>query len=91
MYELVLTSYFQRRLQRFNRVHPELSNALAQLFQDLEHDPFQPRLRFHGLTGRLAGLSAVRLTYDIRVVLEVDAELSIIRLINIGTHEEVYR
>jgi mRNA interferase YafQ len=91
MFELVATSYFQRRLERFKRTHPGLADELAQLFKALEEDPFQPVLRFHRLAGRLAGLGAVRLTYDIRVVCEVDAEAKLITLVNIGTHEEVYR
>ena len=89
--ELVPTSYFERRIQRFRRVHPDLDDELAKLFADLERDPFQPRLRFHRLTGRLAGLGAVRLTYDIRVIFQIDSEASVITFVNIGSHEEVYR
>jgi addiction module RelE/StbE family toxin len=91
MYELAQTSYFERRLERFNRTHPALRDELTSLFLNLQEDPFQPRLRFHRLTGRLVGLSAVRLTYDIRLVFEIDTDAGLITLINIGTHQEVYR
>lgn len=72
MFELVPTTLFERRLERFRRRHPELKARLTRLFQDLEQDPFQPHLRLHGLTGQLEGVSAVVLTYDYRVTLTID-------------------
>ncbi len=91
MYGLVRTSYFDRRLERFLRAHPELRKRIAQLFRDLESDPYRPRLRLHALSGELQGLHAVRLTYAHRITIVIRLAEREIDLINIGSHDEVYR
>ena len=91
MYTLVRTSYFDRRLARFRRAHPELRNRLARVFRELESNPFDPRLHLHALAGDLEGLHAVSLTYAYRITLILKVAEREIELINIGTHDEVYR
>jgi mRNA-degrading endonuclease YafQ of YafQ-DinJ toxin-antitoxin module len=91
MYTLVVTAGFERRLARFRRLHPELRGRLAALFLDLEADPFAHHLRLHALQGELAGLHAVRLTQAYRIVLTLRLAEQEIVLLDIGTHDEVYR
>jgi len=90
-YSLVATAAFERRLARFRRLHPELRTRLARLLRDLEVDPFQPHLRLHALQGELAGLHAVRLTRSQRLTLTLRLSEQEIVLLDIGTHDEVYR
>ncbi len=91
MYRLVSTSRFDRRSAKFSRAHPELRTRLARVLRDLEADPFQPHLRLHPLQGELAGLHAVSVTYAHRIVLTLQLVDEQITLLDIGTHEEVYR
>jgi len=91
MFELEPSSLFERRLDVFRRRHPELERRLTRLFRDLQEDPFQPHLRLHGLSGQLEGVSAVWLTYQYRVTLTIDVEHKLVTLLNIGSHDEVYR
>lgn len=90
-FSLVATHQFERRLDRFRRAHPELRARLAQTFLDLEVDPFQPHLHLHPLRGRLEGLHAVSLTHRYRLTVTVQITEWEIVLIDIGTHDEVYR
>jgi mRNA-degrading endonuclease YafQ of YafQ-DinJ toxin-antitoxin module len=91
MYQLIATRHFERQLVRFNRAHPELRRRVAQALLDLEHDPLQPHLRLHALSDQLAGLHAVSVTYAYRIVLTLRISEREITLLNIGSHDEVYR
>ena len=95
MYALVTTSRFDRRILKFRRAHPELNAQLAQVFQELEADPFKPHLRLHPLRGQLEGLHAVSLTYTYRITLMLKVRNKVrnkeIILLDIGSHDEMYR
>jgi addiction module RelE/StbE family toxin len=91
MYQLVVTSHFERQLARFQRAHPELRRRIAQTLRGLEQDPLQPHLRLHPLSGQLAGLHAVRVTHAYRIVLTIRISEREITLLSIGSHDEVYR
>lgn len=91
MYELVTTSQFDRRLRKFVRSHSDLRQRLAQVFRDLERDPFQPYLRLHPLRGPLEGLHAVRVTHSYRLIILLEPAERRITLLDIDGHDEVYR
>lgn len=91
MYTLVWTSGFSRAAKKFSEHHPELRGKLSAILRDLEADPFQPHLKFHQLSGKLKGLQAVRLTHSYRIVLTVIVTEKEIILLDIGSHDEVYR
>lgn len=90
-FRLVTTSHFDRRSRRFVRAHPDLRARLARVLRDLEADPFQPYLRLHPLHGELEGLHAVSLTHGYRVVLTLQIRETTIVLLDVGSHDEVYR
>jgi mRNA-degrading endonuclease YafQ of YafQ-DinJ toxin-antitoxin module len=90
-YRLVATSRFDRRSRQFVRAHPELNARFARVLRDLETDPFQAHLRLHQLRGELAGLHAVSLTYSHRIVLTLQIREETITLLDVGSHDEVYR
>jgi mRNA-degrading endonuclease YafQ of YafQ-DinJ toxin-antitoxin module len=90
-FALVTTRYFERRARKFLRKHPDLRQALRDTLDDLSRDPFQPKLELHSLTGSLAGVQAVRLTYSYRLTLQVRSTEQEVVLLDIGSHDEVYR
>jgi len=59
--------------------------------RDLESDPHQPRLQLHALGGSLSQYHAVRVTYAYRIVLILLVDEQQITLIDIGSHDDVYR
>ncbi len=91
MYRLATTSYFDRRVAKFTRAHPELKKQLAKVLRGLAADPFKPHLRLHALKGELEGLHAASLTHSYRVTLTLRVTKKEIVLLDIGTHDEVYR
>lgn len=57
----------------------------------MELDIHHPSLRLHKLLGSLTGLSSVSINMSYRITLELMIQDRDIILINIGSHDEVYR
>jgi len=91
MYTLVWSSGFTRAAGKFIEHHPELRAKFSAILRDLEHDPFQPHLKFHHLTGKLKAIQAVSLAHSYRITLTVMVTEKEIILLDIGSHDEVYR
>jgi addiction module RelE/StbE family toxin len=91
MVTLVWTAAFTRSAERFVQQHPELRAKLAAVLRDLENDPFQPHLKYHSLSGKLKGFQAVSITYSYRIILTLEIADKEILLLDIGSHDEVYR
>jgi len=91
MFRLVTPQQFLRQARRFFKKHPDLRPRFAKLLEDLQRDPFQPHLGLHPLTGKLSGCHAVRLTHSYRVTLTLLITEQEIILLDIGSHDEVYR
>jgi mRNA-degrading endonuclease YafQ of YafQ-DinJ toxin-antitoxin module len=90
-FALVTTRHFERRAREFPGKHPDLRPALRSTLADLGRDPFQPQLKLHPLSGTPAGVQAVSLTYAYRLTLIVRVTEREVVLLDIGTHDEVYR
>lgn len=91
MFKIVTTSLLLRRLRKFLKKHPELRERFTLVVDSLAADPFDPRLRYHQLSGKLQGLQAVSLTESYRLVLTVIISDQEIILLDIGSHDGVYR
>ena len=91
MYTLIWTAAFTRSAEKFIERHPGLRQKFASVLRDLENDPFQPHLRLHHLRGKLKDLQAVSLTHGFRITLTVMITEKGIVLLDIGSHDEVYR
>ncbi len=91
MFRIVAPEQFLRQARKFFRRHPDLKPRFGTLLGDLQRDPFQPHLDLHPLRGRLAGCHAVRLTHSCRVTLTLLVSEKEITLLDIGSHDEVYR
>ena len=91
MYAIVTTEYFLRRARKFVRKHPDLRGRFAQVVDDLKADPFDPHLNYHHLGGKLKDVQAVSITYDYRIILTIEITEREIILLDIGSHDEVYR
>jgi len=90
-FALITTQHFERRARKFLRKHPDLRQALRDTLDDLSRDPFQAKLKLHPLSGNLAGVQAVSLTYTYRLTLLVRVTEQEVVLLDIGAHDEVYR
>ena len=91
MFSIVTPERFLRQARKLFREHPDLKSRFARLITDLQNDPFAPHLKLHPLQGRLAGCHAIRLTYSYRITLTIAISEKEIVLLDIGSHDEVYR
>ena len=91
MFRLESTPTFDKQLKKFARKHPDLKERLRKVFTTLERDPFEPELRLHPLKGVLQGLFAVSVTLNYRITLTLRITKKSILLIDIGSHDDVYR
>jgi mRNA-degrading endonuclease YafQ of YafQ-DinJ toxin-antitoxin module len=91
MYILVWTPFFTRAAKKFIKRHPELKKKIACILRDLEKDPFQSHLELHPLGAKLKGCHAISLTGGYRITLTLMITDKEIILLDIGSHDEVYR
>jgi len=91
MYVIVTPEQFLRLARKFFKQHPDLRPRFGKLLTDLQNDPFQASLKLHALSGKLAGCYAVSLTYSYRITLTLMVMEQEIILLDIGSHDEVYR
>ena len=56
-----------------------------------ESDPLQSHLKYHRLSGKSKGFQAVSVTLSYRIILTLEIADNEIVLLDIGSHDEVYR
>ena len=91
MYTLAWTAHFTRSAEKFKKRHPDLKKKLAAILRDLGKDPFQPHLKYHQLGGTLKGKQAISITDSYRITMTIMIAEKEIILLDIGTHDDVYR
>lgn len=91
MFTLVWTAHFTRSAEKFKKRHPKLKKKVAGILRDMEKDPFQPHLKYHYLGGKYKGMQAISITDSYRITMTIMITEKEIHLIDIGTHDEVYR
>lgn len=90
-YTLIWTETFSRTARKFLRKHRDLVGLFEDVLKQLESDPHAPRLRLHRLKGKHADKHAVSLTYAYRIVLILRIQVDEIVLLDVGSHDDVYR
>jgi len=88
---LVFPESYTRRARKWLKKHPDLRGQYLKTLQLLELDPSHPSLRLHALRGRLQGLHSVSINLSYRIALEMLISEAEIVLINVGSHDAVYR
>ena len=90
-YRLVFTDSYNKKAAKWVMKHPSLKDQYLKTLQLMELDIQHPSLRPHKLTGKLSGLSSVSINMSYRITLELIIQDNDIILINVGSHDEVYR
>ena len=90
-FALIWTVTFVRTARKFLRRHPDLEGVFDDVLRQIEADPHAPRLRLHPLQGQHRGKHAVSVTYEYRLVLILRLTARDVVLLDVGTHDEVYR
>jgi addiction module RelE/StbE family toxin len=90
-WKIVDTPYYQRALKRFLKKHPDRRRTYDDVIRLLASDPHAPSLKLHPLGGQQAGEYAVSVTYTYRMILTIVVIEHQIVLLDIGSHDDVYR
>ena len=86
MPELVLSSRFEKDLQKLIKHSEGLAKQVEKTLKALKKDHNQPSLRLHKLRGKK--VHSVSVNKSIRIIVRIKKDR--IFLAKIGTHEEVY-
>lgn len=83
-----------RSVKRVVKKRATLRHEIEQTLKLLAQDTFAPSLETHKLKGKFAGFWACSVAYDLRIVfdfVQIEGEQQAgIKLLEIGTHDEVY-
>lgn len=90
--KLKLSPLFLRKAKRLLKSNPQLRDQIETALEELQEDPFQPKLKTHRLNGDLQRYWSSKAGYDLRIVFKIVAEdgENLIYLHTIGTHDDVY-
>jgi mRNA interferase YafQ len=93
--KLVLSKAFEKSYQKFTSKNQALKNSISKALIKLQLDAYDPALRTHKLSGKLAAYLACSCGYDCRIIFTIEKDLAnpnleIVLLLDIGTHEDVY-
>ncbi|MEI8172226.1 MAG: type II toxin-antitoxin system mRNA interferase toxin, RelE/StbE family [Deltaproteobacteria bacterium] len=91
MFSIVTPRQFLRQARKFFKKHSDLKTRFAEVLRNLQEDPFQSSLELHPLCGKLDGCHAISLTYSYRITLTILITEKEIILLDIGSHDDVYR
>ena len=93
--KLVLSKAFEKSYKKFTSNNQALKISIAKALHKIQSDAYDPALRTHKLSGKLAACLACSCGYDCRIIFTIEKDLSnaeaeIILLLDIGTHDDVY-
>lgn len=83
------TPHFERALASFVKTHKDLRPKVFSLIDRLSKNPFNPKNKTHSLLGDLKGMYAASVDRKYRLIFLMGSDA--ITLINIGSHDEVYK
>ena len=90
-YRLIYTDSYIKRARKFFKKHPDLLSRYGKTLKILEINPQHPSLRSHQLKGKLNNLQFVSINISYRITLELYFSDKEIILVNVGSHDDVYR
>lgn len=92
--KLVATKVFEKSFKKYTDKNQSLKAAIADALIKLQANAFDPSLKTHKLSGKLATHLACSCGYDCRIVFVIekspDNSEENILLLDIGTHDDVY-
>lgn len=86
----MIIQYHKRFEKRFRILRPDIQKKVIIAIQHFGNNPHNPVLRNHPLKGRLSGLRAFSVTGDVRVIFQEYQKYTIVLMVDVGTHNQVY-
>ncbi len=82
--------YTKQFIKSFNKLSAKQKTLTEEVLVLFMRSPFERELKNHKLSGPLKGLCAFSVSSDIRVIFREEYGYTLVFLINIGTHNQVY-
>ncbi len=90
-YKIIQTESYLKKLKKFIKKHPDVLDRYIKTIELLELNPYHPSLRLHKLQGTIKEYYSVSITMKYRIVIDFIIENEKIILLDIGSHQEVYK
>ena len=91
MYKIGHGNGYEKKLLKFLKKHQNLIKKYEKTIFILESNPNHPSLRLHKLQGKQKEYYSVSLDMEYRLIIDFVIIDNIIYLIDIGSHDEVYK
>ena len=93
--KLVLSKAFEKSYKKFTSRNSLLESSIGRALLKLQQNAYDPSLKTHKLSGKLALYFACSCGYDCRIIFTIEKDLvnpeaENILLLDIGTHDDVY-
>jgi mRNA-degrading endonuclease YafQ of YafQ-DinJ toxin-antitoxin module len=85
---IIFNKTFEKKYRKLNSI---LQRKVDIAIEKFEVNPYDISLMNHNLTGKLVGYKSIRVNYNIRIILKEEGGYTLVEMIQIGTHDEVYR
>ncbi len=83
---------FHKRFEKeFAKLPEKVKQKANAVIQNFLTNPLDPQLHNHALTGNLKSFLAISVTGDIRIIFEEFNHYTLVILLNVGTHSQVYK
>lgn len=83
--------YFHKNFQKaYNKLERGIQHKVDEALSIFRKDPFNSKLRNHALKGHLYGSRAFSVTGDIRIIFEEHENYTVVIMMNVGSHNQVY-
>lgn len=88
---LIKTKKYIKLEQKFLKKNSNIIDEYYEGLEKIKNDPFDNSLKTHKLKGNLSQFYSCSITYSHRLILIIEISQDKITLVNIGTHDEVYK
>lgn len=85
---IIFNNTFEKQYRKLNSI---LQRKVDIAIEKFEVNPFDISLMNHNLTGKLIRFKSIRVNYNIRIIFREIDGYTVVEMIQIGTHDEVYR
>lgn len=83
--------YFKKNfLKQYKKLPKQNQAAVDDVLKRFEHNPTDPALYNHALSGKLKGYRSIAAKFDLRIVFAVHDDYVVVILIGVGSHNQVY-
>lgn len=85
--KVVFQKSFRKRLEK---LQPKLREKIGEAIFRFRENPLDPTLRNHPLKGSMHGKRSFSVTGDIRIIFEEYENYTLVLMLDVGTHNQVY-